>query len=323
LPNVVRNHRWPELTATLTDVRRRVRFDGTWLERAHVAEAARDAGFRRCVVDVDTLETVAESRHLGRTPWYASKPLHYAEMAKTYLYERRLAARGDRVVVCKDEDRHFWGRNHPAVGVVPNGIVVGARADPGAEVPDELLFVGTLDYEPNIDAVRYFLADVWPRVRAARPGARLRIVGRHPVPAVTALTDGIIVQVIGDVPDLAPHYARAAVVVAPIRLGGGTRLKVLEALGMGKATVATPEAVEGLDLRPDVDFMLADRPDRFAAACSALLTDSDCRSRLGASGRDRVASRYSWDQCVSAAERVLFPPGSDSSAGRGACTYGS
>jgi glycosyltransferase involved in cell wall biosynthesis len=109
-----------------------------------------------------------------------------------------------------------------------------------------------------------------------------------------------------DVPDLAPFYEAAKVVIAPIRLGSGTRLKILESLAYGKATVATSIAIEGIDLRPGVDIAVADDPDTFARVCGDLLDDARARSALGKTGRERVMEKYRWEAIVKSAEQLLL-----------------
>jgi glycosyltransferase involved in cell wall biosynthesis len=323
-PNLVRRAYRPRLAQALAELRRAETWDAVWVERMHVAEAAREAGFGRFVLDVDTLESVDTYRRLRNAPRYLSKWLHYAECAKLYLYERLLARRAAGLVVCKDEDHAFWGRHSRKVFTVVNGVAEAPPCDPALERPDELLFVGTLCYEPNIDALRFFLGSVWPELRRRRPGVRLSVVGREPTPVAAALHDGESVFVHADVPDLAPYYERAAVVIAPIRQGGGTRLKVLEALMKGKALVATAVGAEGLDLRPGTDLELADTPEAIVAACDRLLGDPAGRRRLGARGRERVRECYGWRRAVDQAEAALFasrsngrPPDAPAHAGAG------
>jgi glycosyltransferase involved in cell wall biosynthesis len=127
------------------------------------------------------------------------------------------------------------------------------------------------------------------------------------------LHDGSTCVVHGLVPDVTPYFEQAAVVVAPIRQGSGTRLKVLEALGRGKAVVATSVAAEGLDLRPGVDLEIADDPEAFARACAHLLADPAARRELGATGRRRVLERYRWEDIGAMAEKVLFASSTEAS----------
>lgn len=293
------------VVAGLRGLRASSRYDAVWGEGADVAEMARRAGFRRVVVDLDDLETVCLARRLRSTPFFRSKPLHYVELVKLYAYERTLARRFWRVIVCNSEDRRFFGADRRRIRVVPNGTAPVPAALRERERPDEILFVGQLGYLPNAEAIRTFHARILPEVARAIPGARFVAVGRGNHPDVRALHDGRSCVIESSVPDLEPYYEAAAIVVVPIRLGSGTRLKVLEALARGKAVVSTSIGAEGLDVRPGVDLEIADDPPAFARACVALLRDPAARRRLGASGRARVLERYGWDRVGRLAERAL------------------
>jgi glycosyltransferase involved in cell wall biosynthesis len=307
LPAMIRQGAVPELLRVLRTLRREAHFDAVWVERSFIAEMVRRAGFERIVVDVDEVESRSLRRLLAQYPWYPSKPLHYAEWAKLYAYERLLPRRFWRLVVCKAADRQFFGRSRHRVFVVPNGTVVRPAAHSQADEQCELLFVGMLVYQPNIDAIRYFHAAVLPQVRRLLPQVRFVVVGKGLHPAVTALHDGTHCIVASSVPETACFYERAALVVVPLRLGGGTRLKVLEALAHGKAVVSTSVGAEGLDVRPGVDIEIADDPATFARVCVRLLSDPAGRARLGQSGRARVLARYQWSAIAQEAARVLTP----------------
>jgi len=181
--------------------------------------------------------------------------------------------------------------------VVPNGVDMARyRGDFGPVEPDTLVFPGALTYEANFDAMRFFLADIFPRIRAARPGVVLRITGRtegvdlHRLP----LGDGVILT--GYLKDVRPTVARSAVCVVPLRVGGGTRLKILEAMALGTPVVSTAKGAEGLEARPGDDILIADEPPAFADAVLRLLDDEALRARLSANGRRLVAEQYGWDR---------------------------
>jgi len=307
LPGIVRDWTFPELVAVLRGLKESTHFDAAWVTRSFIAENARKAGFENCVLDVDNIESVSLLRMLRHSGHYLSKPLRYAEWLKLFVYERALPRRFWRLVVCKPEDRNFFGRRRHQVFVVPNGVIELPPAPASAEAPDEILFVGTLEYLPNIDAALHFYHEVFPEIVRRRPGARFVVVGKNAVPDVLALHNGTSCVVASSVPDVAPYFEAASLVVVPMRGGGGTRLKVLEALARGKAVVSTSVGAEGLDLRPGIDLEIADRPASFARACVRLLGDADTRRRLGAAGRQRVLERYRWDAIGTMAERVLSP----------------
>jgi glycosyltransferase involved in cell wall biosynthesis len=297
----------PGLVHALREVRCSDHFDAVWVDRAYFAEVARQAGFARFVVDLDDCQSAVLARDLFHSPWYRSKVLHYAELAKLYWYERTLPRRFWRLVVCKDEDRRLLGGHRGKMFVVPNGVPEYPWPPAQSENPGELFFIGALDYLPNVDAVTFFRKAILPAIWSRSADATFHVVGRNPDPLVTALSDGARCVVHGSVRDVAPFYERATVVVAPIRQGSGTRVKVLEALGRGKALVATSVAAEGLDLRPGVDLEIAETPEAFADACTRLLGDPEARRKLGAAGRRRVLERYRWKAIARVAERVLAP----------------
>ena len=189
------------------------------------------------------------------------------------------------------------------VDVIDNGVDLDAfRSDEGPDGEASLVFVGALDWRANQDAVAHMVRDVMPRIRKRLPQTELTIVGRHPPAWISALDghDGVVVA--GMVPDVRPYVAEAAVYVVPLRVGGGSRLKILEALAMKRAVVSTSVGAEGLDVVDGEHLILADDPDAFAQAVVDLAGDPERRRRLGAAGRDLVERSYGWD---SLAERLL------------------
>lgn len=226
------------------------------------------------------------------------------QWSKLARYERRLLRRLDRVLVVSAEDRAALRRLEPRADpvVVPNGVDTEA-VRPGAVRGDygsaSLVFAGTLDYRPNIDALRWFVAEALPLVRRRRPDARLLIVGRAAGPAVQALHDGEAVELVGEVPDVRPYIDGSAVYVVPMRIGGGSRLKLLEALAMEAPVVSTPMGAEGVEgLRHGEQLLLADRPDAFAEAVLRLIGDPALGEQLGRAGRAHVVAHYDWQTII-------------------------
>jgi glycosyltransferase involved in cell wall biosynthesis len=305
MPNLLRAWDDAGLVETLRGLKTSESFDLVWVERWFLAEPARRAGFRRIVVDIDDLESVRLGRVLAQAGWYRSKPFDYVDLVKLYVYERSLVRRFWRLVVCKEADRSFFAGTRQKVFVVPNGAAVLPETLPEQEQVGRLLFVGNMGYDPNVAAVKDFHGRIFPQIRQRFPSSSFHIVGKEPGPAVLALQDGTTCVVHGGVPDLTPFYAAASVVVVPITLGSGTRLKVLEALMLGKAVVATSIAIEGLDLRPGLDLEIADDPGPFADACVRLLSDGAARRQLGRMGRARVLERYQWKAICPSVARTL------------------
>jgi glycosyltransferase involved in cell wall biosynthesis len=179
------------------------------------------------------------------------------------------------------------------VDVVPNGVDARrlAHIEPGSGDDAAIVFVGTLAYPPNAEAVLWFCREVLPKVRMARPGVTLTVVGRG-APAELRRFEGVITT--DWVEDVAPYLASAPVAIAPLRSGGGTNLKVIEALAAGRGLVATSFGAKGLDVVAGEHLLVADRPQQFAEAVIALLGDRALCSRLGTAGRELAQARYDW-----------------------------
>lgn len=192
-----------------------------------------------------------------------------------------------------------------AVKVVPNGVDVEEFNRSGVPIkPSSLVFTGLLDYRPNEDGIRWFLKDVFPRVRAARPEAHITVVGRGPDELLDALR-GPGVTVTGWVPEVRSYMETAAVVVVPLRMGGGTRLKVVEAMSMSKGIVSTSLGAEGLEVVSGTHLLLADDPLAFADAVVALLDDPERAAALGTCARGLAVQRYSWATAAASLEELL------------------
>jgi polysaccharide biosynthesis protein PslH len=192
------------------------------------------------------------------------------------------------------------------VDVVPNGVDVSRLASiEGPGEPDRVLFTGTLDYQPNAEAVVWFATEVLPHLRVRRPSVRVTIVGRNPPRQVQQLAADLGLELTGWVADLVPYQRAAAVAIAPLRSGGGTKLKVLEALAAGRPLVATSVAAEGIDVEDGVHLLVRDEPGAFADAVAGLLVDSERARALAAAGRERVAARYDWGVLADAMHESL------------------
>jgi glycosyltransferase involved in cell wall biosynthesis len=180
--------------------------------------------------------------------------------------------------------------------VVPNGVDVDRFPflDVDSAEPDHVVFVGTYRYVPNVDAVHWFVRDIWPRIRAARPTARCTLVGMDPPPSVHRLAQVPGINVVGTVPDVQPWLARATVVVVPLRSGSGTRFKILEAFAAGRPVVSTRIGAEGLAVEDGIHLLLADDPASFAEAAIQLLADPERRWSLARAARELVEREYAW-----------------------------
>ena len=217
------------------------------------------------------------------------------ELRKVRRFEVDACANSAAVLACSDRDAEMIRSVCPKVRipVLPN--VVDVKSYPPSVDDDgrTLLFVGAMDWFPNRDAVDFFIAEILPVVRILAPGARFVVAGRNPSRAVlrrySTLAD---VEFTGGISDLRPIIAEAAVCVVPLRMGSGTRLKILEAAAMGKAIISTRLGAEGLNFLPGEEIVLADEPQAFASAIASMLADEPCRRRLGRAARRRVEGHY-------------------------------
>jgi polysaccharide biosynthesis protein PslH len=192
------------------------------------------------------------------------------------------------------------------------GLAPAAMASAGpalaAEAPTapHLVFTGSMDWLPNEDGMLFFCRDILPRIRHAEPDVTLSIVGRAPTPAVRRLAEERGIEVTGRVDDVRPHVARGSVYIVPLRIGGGTRLKIFEAMAMGKAVVSTTIGAEGLPVTPGRDIAIADDPPAFADAVVRLLRDDAERRRLESAARALVVERYDWSAVAGELEDALL-----------------
>ena len=253
------------------------------------------------------VETMLWQRQAATERHPLKRAVFALEARKMARYERDAVRRFDHVIAVSDVDRAAMAAMTPAerISVVPTGVDTGAfRPASRNERPDPVvLFLGSMDWEANVDGVQYFCEAVWPAVRAAAPGARFQIVGRNPAPAVRRLASESV-EVVGTVPSVIEYLHRAAMVVVPLRIGGGTRLKIYEAMAAGKAVVSTAVGAEGLDYQDGRNIVIADTPDAFARSVTRLLQDDAGRRRLEDAGL-ALASQYDWSHIAEHFEAVL------------------
>jgi sugar transferase (PEP-CTERM/EpsH1 system associated) len=248
------------------------------------------------LVDVDSqkwLDYAATSR--GPWAW-----LYRTEGRRLRSLERGLPDWARAVtLVSEAEVRLYHGlREGGPVHAVTNGVDLEYFRPTPVVDEDGCVFVGALDYRPNVEGACWFCREVWPGVRRRHPAATLRLVGRRPTAAVRRLAEFEGVEVVGQVPDVRPYLNRAAVAVVPLLLARGVQNKVLEALAMGKAVVSSPQALQGVRAEPGVHLVSASTPGSWVEAVSRLLGDRGERLRLGEAGRRFVEERHHWERCL-------------------------
>jgi glycosyltransferase involved in cell wall biosynthesis len=269
----------------------------------YVAAPAR-TGVARVLVDHDPGSNLADELRHGTTgPRRLARRL---EAGAWRRYERRTRPRFDTIVVFTDRDLAAVQASAGQTPVMRIPLAVdlpGRPLAPEGSGPPTLLFVGGFNHPPNVDAARWLARSIFPRVLQRVPEARLELVGHEPGDEILALA-GDRVSVHGSVPDVTPHIDRAAVVVAPIRLGGGMRVKVLEAMAAGKAVVATRRASEGVAMQAGEHLLVADDEDQIVEASVQLLLDARGRRRLAESARRWAETHLGWDEGVATFESL-------------------
>lgn len=213
-------------------------------------------------------------------------------------YLRRVLPRFAACTVVSEAERDILrdvAPGYASVSVIPNALDLASYAGSfGSPRPNTLIFTGALTYNANYDALRYFLAEVYPLIRQAVPAVELRVTGNHRGVDLASLPSQPGVTFTGYLDDVRPAVAQSWVSVVPLRRGGGTRLKILEAMALGTPVVSTTKGAEGLDVADGENLLLGDQPADFSRQVVGLLGSPDERARLAAAGRRLVAARYDW-----------------------------
>jgi glycosyltransferase involved in cell wall biosynthesis len=266
------------------------------------------------------VEAMIWKRHYEVQTHPLKKAYLYGQWRKAFAYERAACRRFRMVVTVSRDDAETIRRDYGVerVADVPTGVdtqffrpVEGVRVE-----PHSLVFTGSMDWLPNEDAIQFFTREIMPLVRERLPEVRLTVVGRKPYASLMELSrrDPAIV-VTGRVEDVRPYMERAAAYVVPMRVGGGTRLKIYEAMAMEKPVVSTTVGAEGLPLRDGADLLLADTPRAFADAVVRVLTDESLARKLGERSAATVREQFSWDKAATVftelCERAATSTGSE------------
>ena len=253
-----------------------------------------------------------ESSLWERQARHAPNPLlrlvYGLEASKMKRYEREAVRRFRHIVAVSEHDRASMIAmgNASQITVVPTGVDVAQFRDAAATEPTQpvVLFLGSMDWEPNIDGVEWMCREIWPRIRAAVPNAVFKIVGRAPGERTARLAaDGV--DVVGTVPSVEPWLAGAMAFVVPLRIGGGTRLKIFEAMSAGRAIISTTIGAEGLPVQNEKNILLADTATAFADAVIRVLTSRELRKSLSQEAL-ALSATYDWSSVVDVFERVIL-----------------
>ena len=231
----------------------------------------------------------------------------FIQWRKLQRYESHACRQLDKIVVVSEADAKALQSLVPALqcAVVPNGVDTDFfRPWEAADSDTTLVFTGKMDFRPNVDAVLWFAREVLPLIQREMPQVSLKVVGRNPHPRLQGLQQSPNIILTGYVDDVRPYIGEAAVYVVPLRVGGGTRLKLLEAMSMAKAIVSTSLGCEGIPARSDRELLIADDPVSFARAVVTLMKDRERRAQLGISARELAVSEHDWRHITPLLERV-------------------
>lgn len=234
--------------------------------------------------------------------------VYRAEARRMAEYEAEAVRRFHHVIAVSDVDKQQMAAWVPGdhISVTPTGVDLeqfGAGAPDAGSAKPLVVFVGSMDWEANSDGIDWFCRESWARIAAAHPSAVLRVVGRNPPARIRELASDRV-EVTGTVPSVVEHLHAAAVVIVPLRIGGGTRLKIYEAMAARRPVVSTSIGAEGLDVTHDADIVLADDPTAFSNAVSRLLADPVARTRIGDAAA-ATAGRFAWPNVMQEFERSL------------------
>jgi glycosyltransferase involved in cell wall biosynthesis len=315
----------PGMRAFLEDLIRQERFDCAVVD--HLAPTSYFPDLPHAIFFQHNVETVIWRRHVEHVADPLRRAYFKLQADRMYLYERRVSQASGHIVAVSQTDADEMRRLFDVTRVteIPTGVNIeyflppdhadasggrgagasacqGERSSPAAD----LIFVGSMDWLPNVDGVLYFVREILPLIHQVRPETTLAIVGRTPPPKITQLAAADPrIQVTGTVPDIRPYLWSSAVAIVPLRIGGGTRLKIYEAMAAQIPVVSTTIGAEGLSVNPPQDIRLADTPANFAAQCLELLTTPELRARLSRAAWEMVNANYSWEQVARAFEKIM------------------
>jgi polysaccharide biosynthesis protein PslH len=279
------------------------RVDLLQVEYQQMVPLVLDLPAKTAVLDLHNIESALVDSY-ARARRGPSALFFRAEAAALRRMERQTIGAFDHVVVVSEQERARLTAGARSVLVCPNG------REPSVVLPEApgptVAFVATMGWAPNVDAALWLGREIWPLVLERVPQARLLLVGRDPTPAVRALADRTV-EVSGTVADVNPYLERSRVVVAPLRAGGGTRLKIMEALDVGRPVVATSLGCEGMEDLVGHGVVVADAAAELAAAIADLLLDPVRAAALGWAGHDAVKARHSWDTALAPLMEAVRP----------------
>jgi glycosyltransferase involved in cell wall biosynthesis len=263
----------------------------------------------QCVLFQHNVETTIWQRHVEQSRSLPAKLFFEMQARKMMAYEREICRTAKHVIAVSEIDalrmKRMFGIE--TVSSVPTGVDVEYFAPCGdVQQKSDIVFCGSMDWLPNVDAVVFFLSEILPLIRERVPGATFTIAGRSPDPKVLKAAEGLTgIRVTGKVEDMRPYLWGSKISIVPIRIGGGTRLKIYECMAAGVPVVSTTVGAEGLRYKDGDDIVVADDPGSFAEACIRLLCDDTKRRAIAHNALGRAQSEYSWRAVCHIFEAIL------------------
>src|SRR5208283_5627579 len=297
----------PAMRKEIATVSRAVRFDSTVCD--FVFPAPNFENLNNCVLFQHNVETMIWRRHADHATDPLRKLYFRLQAERMFRWEQRMCLAAGEVVAVSPQDaavmRDLFGVDK--VCSIPTGVDIEYfRRPPQVSPKADLVFLGSMDWMPNIDGVQYFIREILPLIRKRLPACQLAIVGRSPSAATMGLAEqDPRIQVTGTVADVRPWLWGSQVSVVPLRIGGGTRLKIFESMAAGTATVSTSIGAEGLDVSHPANIRIADSPEAFADEYVTLLQDTRQRESMADQALHLVLSRFSWDVVAFEFEKLL------------------
>jgi glycosyltransferase involved in cell wall biosynthesis len=306
-PLAVSRYDSPELRRIVSKLTASGGFDAVVCD--FLASAPNIADLGTCVLFEHNVETTIWERHLEQAQW-APKRLYFKLQARRmFEYERYVCQNAAHVVAVSPVDAERMRQRFQVSRVtdVPTGVDLDYFRFPGGSQPAaDLVFTGSMDWLPNIDGIKWFVKEILPVIRQKRPNCTVVVAGRRPVRDVEELASQYSgVTVTGTVPDIRPYLWGSSIAIVPLRIGGGTRLKIYESMAAGVPVVSTTVGAEGLACHNGRDIVLADSAAAFAGGCLELLEQAGLRRRIADEALDLVARQFSWAAAARSFEEIL------------------
>ena len=308
-PVAVERFNPPGMRAFLEDLIRKERFECAVVD--HLAPTSYFPDLPHAVFFQHNVETVIWRRHVEHAGDFLRRTYFKLQADRMYHYERRVSRESGHIVAVSKTDADEMRRlfDVTRVSEIPTGVNIEyfLPPEPRPETVADLVFVGSMDWLPNVDGIVNFVREVLPLIRRKRPETTLAVVGRTPPPKLLQLAvEDPKIQVTGTVPDIRPYLWGSAVSIVPLRIGGGTRLKIYEAMAAKIPVVSTTIGAEGLTVNPPQDIRIADAPQEFADQCLELLSCPETRTRIATSAWEMVNANFSWEHISRCFEQIML-----------------